>query len=161
MFRQGGASKTVPEGRKLAERLLASGQAFAKFVQLVELQGGDVSTIHDPKQLPHARLQVEVTSPRAGFVRAIRCEQVGTACVILGGGREKKEDSIDPAVGIVVHKKVGDKVGADEPLATIHCHSQAQAGRVKKLLEESYDIANAPPAGKNPLVHRVIHKEEH
>ncbi|HXY52420.1 MAG TPA: thymidine phosphorylase [Terriglobales bacterium] len=161
MLQRGGAAKTVPEGRKLAEALLASGKAFAKFVQLVEQQGGDVSTIHDPRRLPHAKQRVVVASPRAGFVRAIQCEQVGTACVILGGGREKKEDSIDPAVGMVVHKKVGDQISAGEPLVTIHCHSEAQAGRAKKLLEESYDIADAPPARKKPLVHRVIHKEEH
>jgi len=161
MLQRGGASKTVLDGRKLAEGLLASGQAFAKFVQLVEQQGGDVSTIHDPQRLPHAKQRVDAVSPRAGFVRAIQCEQVGTACVILGGGREKKEDAIDPAVGMVVHKKVGDKVLANEPLVTIHCHSEAQAGRAKELIEESYDIADAPPARKKPLVQRVIHKEEH
>jgi len=160
MLRLGGAAPTVGDGRKLAEHLLAAGQAFRKFVQLVELQGGDVSTIHDPKRLPHTKHEVEVASPRGGFVRAIRCEQVGTACVVLGGGREKKEDAIDPAVGIVVHKKIGDEVAKGEPLATIHCHSQAQGDRAKKLLEESYDIADAPRAGKNPLVHRVISKED-
>ena len=65
--------------------------------------------------------------------------------MILGGGREKKEDSVDPAVGIVVHKKIGDKVGVGEALCTIHCHSDAQAARAKKMLEESYVIAAAPP----------------
>jgi pyrimidine-nucleoside phosphorylase len=94
-------------------------------------------------------------------VTAIACEQVGTACVILGGGRERKEDSVDPAVGIVLHKKLGDKVSASEPLCTIHCHSNAQAARAKTLLEESYQIAAAPPAQKPSLVHRVIYKGEH
>ena len=56
----------------------------------------------------------------------MQCEQIGTACVILGGGRERKEDSVDPAVGIVLHKKVGDAVAAGEPLATIHYNSEAR-----------------------------------
>jgi len=85
----------------------------------------------------------------------------GGACVILGGGRERKEDSVDPAVGIVVHKKIGDKVSVGESLCTIHCHSDAQAARAKTLLEESYQIAAAPPPNKPSLVHRVIHKGEH
>lgn len=81
--------------------------------------------------------------------------------MILGGGRERKEDSVDPAVGIVVHKKIGDKVGAGESLCTIHCHSDAQALRAKNLLLESYQITAAPPAVKPSLVHRVIYKGEY
>jgi thymidine phosphorylase len=81
--------------------------------------------------------------------------------VILGGGRERKEDSVDPAVGIVVHKKIGDKVAAGEALCTIRCHSDAQAARAKSLLEESYQIANAPPVHREKLVHRVIYKGGH
>jgi len=102
-----------------------------------------------------------VPSPHAGYVDAIACEQVGTACVILGGGRERKEDSVDPGVGIVIHKKIGDKVATGESLCTIHCHSDAEAAPAKTLLEESYQIAPAAPAHKISLVHRVIYKGEH
>jgi pyrimidine-nucleoside phosphorylase len=161
MFYLGGASKTVAQGRELSERIIASGQAFERFRQMVELQGGDISTIDDPARLPSADHRVKVPSPQSGYVTAIDCENVGIACVILGGGRERKEDSIDPAVGIVVHKKIGDKVSAGEPLCTIHCHSDAQASGAKALLEASYQIGTAPPAHKPSLVHRVIHKGEH
>ena len=112
-------------------------------------------------RLPGTDHRVEVPSFKAGYVTAIACEQVGTACVILGGGRERKEDSVDPAVGIVVHKKIGDKVSAGESLCTIHCDSDAQAARARTLLEESYQIAAAAPAHKQSLVHRVIYKGEH
>src|SRR5664279_428229 len=135
--------------------MIASGKAFERFRQMVELQGGDISTIDDPSRLPSADHRVEVTSSRAGFVGAIACEQVGTACVILGGGRERKEDAVDPAVGIVVHKKIGDQVAEREPLCTIHCHSEAQAARAKSMLQESYEIVDMPPARKTSLVHRV------
>jgi len=161
MFFLGGASKTVAQGKQLSEQIIASGKAFERFRHMVELQGGDISVIDDPTRLPGTGHSVDVPSPQAGFVTAIACEQVGTACVILGGGRERKEDSVDPAVGIVVHKKIGDKVSAGDPLCTIHCHSDAQAARAKTLLQESYQIAAAPPAHKTSLVHRAIYKGEH
>jgi len=160
MFFLGGASKTVALGKQLSEQILASGKAFERFRQMVELQGGDISTIDDPMGLPGTGHTVDVPSPQSGYVTGILCEQVGTACVILGGGRERKEDSVDPAVGIVVHKKIGDKVSGGEPLCTIHSHSDAQAAHAKTLLQESYQIASTPPAHRTPLVHRVIHKEQ-
>jgi pyrimidine-nucleoside phosphorylase len=161
MFFLGGACKTIAEGKRLSDQLINSGQAFDKFRQMVELQGGDVSLIDDPTRLPSAKHRIEVLSPQAGYVTGIMCEQVGTACVILGGGRERKEDSVDPAVGIVVHKKIGDKVSAGEPLCTIHCHSGQQTDRARRLLEESYQIASTPPAQIPPLLHRVIYKGEY
>jgi pyrimidine-nucleoside phosphorylase len=161
MFYLGGACKTVSAGKESSKQIIASGKAFERFRQMVELQGGKVSVIDDPTRLPRTKLTVEVPSTRAGYVSAILCEQVGTACVMLGGGRERKEDSVDPAVGIAIHKKIGDKVEHGESLCTIHCHSDAQAVRVKTILEESYQITPAAPAQKPPLVHRVIYKGEH
>ena len=161
MFYLGAAAKTVAEGKRLAEEIIASGKAFDRFRQMVELQGGDIGAIDDPARLPSTDHRVEVASARSGYVTAIACEQVGTACVILGGGRERKEDSVDPAVGIVVHKKIGDRVSAGEPLCTIHCHSDAQAARAKTLVQESYQIEDAPPARETSLIHRVIYKGEH
>ena len=160
MFFLGGASKTVSQGKQLSAEIVASGRAFERFRQMVELQGGDISAIDDPTRLPGTEHRVDVPSPRAGYVTAIQCEQVGTACVILGGGRERKEDSVDPSVGVEVHKKLGDKVSAGEPLCTIHCHSDQQAAHAKALLQESYQIADAP-AHKPSLVHRAIYKGEH
>ena len=161
MFFLGGVSKTVSHGKQLSAQIIASGQAFERFRQMVELQGGDIGTIDDPTRLPGTDHRVDVPSPRAGYVTAIACEQVGTACVILGGGRERKEDSVDPSVGVEVHKKLGDKVSVGESLCTIHCHSDQQAARAKTLLQESYQIADAAPAHKPSLVHRAIYKGEH
>jgi pyrimidine-nucleoside phosphorylase len=158
MFYLGGASKTVAEGKQLSEQIIASGKAFERFRHMVELQGGDISVIDDPTRLPGTEHRIDVSSPRAGYVTSIACEQVGTACVILGGGRERKEDSVDPAVGIVVRKKIGDKVSAGDPLCTIHCHSDAQAAGAKTLLEQSYQIAETAPAHKAALVRRAIYK---
>jgi pyrimidine-nucleoside phosphorylase len=161
MFHLGGATKTVAEGKVLAGEIIASGKAFERFRQMVELQGGDVSAIDDPLRLPAASCQVEVRSADAGFVSAIACEDVGTACVILGGGREKKEDAVDPAVGIVVHKKIGDRIAAGEALCTIHCHSESSAERAQKMIAESYKISATPPAHRPSLIYRVIYRGEH
>jgi pyrimidine-nucleoside phosphorylase len=156
MLHMGGAAATVEEGKKQSEKLIATGKALDKFRQMVKLQGGDLRAIDDPKKLPQAEHAMTVFSPQGGYVAALQCEQVGTACVILGGGRERKEDSVDPAVGIVLHKKVGDAVSAGEALATIYYNAEARAARAGQLLEESYRIADSPARGKRPLIHRVI-----
>jgi pyrimidine-nucleoside phosphorylase/thymidine phosphorylase len=160
MLHLGGVSKTVEDGRRLSEKLIASGKALETLRRMVELQGGDVRAIDDPKRLPQARHKMEISSARDGYIAALQCEQIGTACVILGGGRERKEDAVDPAVGIVLHKKVGDRIAAGEPLATIYYNAEALAVRARRLLEESCRIADAPPREKRPLVHRVIGKSE-
>ncbi|MGA7400553.1 MAG: thymidine phosphorylase [Candidatus Sulfotelmatobacter sp.] len=158
MLHLGGVADTVVDGKKQSERLIASGKALERFRKMVELQGGDPRTIEDPKKLPQARNTTIVSSSRSGYLGSLQCEQVGTACVILGGGRERKEDSVDPAVGIVLHKKVGDAVSAGEPLATIHYNAESRADRAKQLLTESYRITDAPARKKRPLIHRVIGK---
>jgi len=156
MFQLGGTSDCLSDGRKVAERLLDSGGALEKFRQMVELQGGDLSVIDHPTELPRARCRFDVSSPREGYVTAIQCEAIGTACVVLGGGRERKEDSVDPSVGIVLHKKVGDAVRCNEPLSTVHYNVESRASRARQLIAEAYRISDAPPAEPRPLVHRVI-----
>jgi pyrimidine-nucleoside phosphorylase len=155
MFRLGGRADSVVQGKKVAAELLSSGQALAKFRQMVTLQGGDPSVIDDPKHLPQAKYSLDVLSPRSGYVGEIECESVGTACVILGGGRGKKEDSVDPAVGIVLHKKVSDRVSAGETLCTILYNSEDRAARAKKIMDESCKIMDSPPPPK-ALIRRVI-----
>lgn len=156
MLHLGGVSDSVAKGKEQSEKLIASGKALDKFRQMVELQGGDPQAVDDPEKLPLAQHTMTLSSPKSGYVVSMQCEQVGTACVILGGGRERKEDSVDPAVGIVLHKKVGDAVAAGEPLATIYYNAETRAGRARQLLEESYQIADSPLHEKRPLIHRVI-----
>ena len=158
MFLLSGSVRAINEGRQLSEKLIRSGEALTKFREMVKLQDGDPRAVDDPTRLPQARNKIELSSPRAGFVQSIQCERVGTACVILGGGRERKEDSVDPAVGFVLHKKVGDAVASGEPLCIIHYNSEPLASRAKALLLESFTIGDKAPAQQRPLVHRVISK---
>src|SRR5215472_3327996 len=100
MFFLGEQTKTVDEGRRLAETMVANGKALEKLRQGIRLQGGDERVVDEPQRLTQPRSHVEVVSPKAGFVVATKCEQLGTALAMLGGGREKKEDKIDHAVGL-------------------------------------------------------------
>lgn len=158
MLYLGGASETVADGKQQSAQLVASGKALERFRQMVELQGGDPHIIDDPRKLPQARHTTQIVSEKSGYVASMQCEQIGTACVILGGGRERKEDSVDPAVGIVLHKKVGDRVTAGEPLATVHYNDESRAHRAQQMINESYQIGEVAPQGR-PLIHRVIQGE--
>jgi pyrimidine-nucleoside phosphorylase len=158
MLHLGGAARTVAEGKQRSAELISSGKALEKFRQMVEMQGGDPNAIDDVKRLPQAQHTMEILSPGNGFLSSMQCEQVGTTCVILGGGRERKEDEVDPAVGIVLRKKVGDRVTAGEPLATIHYNSEARVAAAKRLLEKGFVIAGTAPLDMPPLIHRVIGK---
>jgi pyrimidine-nucleoside phosphorylase len=156
MFQLGGTADTVVQGKTQAEQLIASGKALEVFRQMVTLQGGDARVIDDPSHLPRAKYTQDVCSPKSGYVASMDCEAVGHACVVLGGGREKKEDSIDSAVGIVLHRKLGDSVTAGEPVCTVHFNSESRAARAIELLLKSYRIADTPIEHKKKLVHRVI-----
>jgi pyrimidine-nucleoside phosphorylase len=156
MLYLGGVSHTVAEGKQQSAKLISSGKALDRFRQMVELQGGDARAIDDAKRLPHAQHTLQVSSAKAGYLASMQCEQIGTACVILGGGRERKEDSVDPAVGIVLHKKVGDRVAAGEPLATIYYNVEAPTARARQLIQESCVVTDEAPPTKRPLIHRVI-----
>jgi pyrimidine-nucleoside phosphorylase/thymidine phosphorylase len=160
MLHLGGVSETVVQGKQQSAALISSGKALEKFRQMVKLQGGDPRVIDDAKKLPQARHTLQVTSVKAGYLVSMQCEQIGTACVILGGGRERKEDSVDPAVGIVLHKKVRDRVVRGEALATIHYNDQAHAERARQLIEASCVVTDAAPSAKRPLIHRIIGRSE-
>ena len=155
MFVLGGKAKKVAEGRHIAAGLISSGEARNKFREIIRLQGGDAKIVDDPGRLPRARHKATAIAMCSGYVTAIRCEQVGVASMMLGGGREKKEDAVDPAVGVVLEKKIGDRIEKGSVLCTIHYNSEARRGEALAMLGDSFIIGpDAPPA--RPLVRRVI-----
>jgi pyrimidine-nucleoside phosphorylase len=133
---------------RLAEAL-DSGAAWAKFCALVANQGGEVAAVEDPSRLPQAPIQVALRAPRDGYVQAINGQALGLAVNDLGGGRARKEDLIDPAVGLVLHARVGDALKRDQVLLEVHAASEADAARVAPRLIEAYTIGEqvvpAPP----------------
>jgi pyrimidine-nucleoside phosphorylase len=156
MFYLGERTKTVDEGRALAAEMVRTGVAAEKFRQIIELQGGDPKVMDDTGRLPKAKNSLEVKTPADGYITSMMCEQIGTASVVLGGGREKKEDNVDPSVGLMVRKKVGDAVSTGEPVFTVYYNSDARMPEARKLLESSFTIASAPPSEKRPLIHKVL-----
>jgi thymidine phosphorylase len=156
MLYLGGRAANVANGKQRAKELISSGHGLEKFREIIRLQGGDPRVCDDVTRLPHARNTVDIPAASAGFVEAMACESMGVASVVLGGGRERKEDAIDPAVGIVVHKRVGDAVKSGEPLCTVHYNADARLGEARGLIERAYRIAPAPPKTRRPLVHKVI-----
>lgn len=155
MFMLGGRTKTVEEGRTLAAEMIASGRARDTFREVVRLQGGDPAIVDDPTRLPRAKKVAHLDAPRVGIVTAIHCEQVGIASMMLGGGRERKEDAVDPAVGLVLAAKVGDAVERGATLCDVHYNDGSQLANVMSLLAESFEIGEKAPR-VSPLVRKVI-----
>jgi pyrimidine-nucleoside phosphorylase len=156
MFLLGERVKTLDDGKKLSADLIVSGLAREKFREIVALQGGDPGVVDDPRRLVRARQTLDIVCPSAGYLAAIQCEQLGTAGVVLGGGRERKEDAIDPAVGLVFHKRIGEGVLRGEPLCTLHYNSDARLGEAKRLAESAYRVDAEKPGNLPPLIYQII-----
>lgn len=157
MFYLAGRTPSVNEGRVLSEEMLRSGKALAKFREILRQQGGgDISVVDKPSRLPQADNKKDLTARATGYVTSIQCEQVGIASLMLGGGRNKKEDILDFAVGLELHKKVGDRVFSGDPIATIHYNSDARLNEVLELLAGTYTIGPEAPKQPRKLIQRVI-----
>jgi pyrimidine-nucleoside phosphorylase len=155
MFFLGDRTRSVDEGRLLAARLVASGEALEKFRQGIALQSGDAGVIDDYQRLPQARNHREIKSDSNGYLSATNCTEFGIALATLGGGREKKEDTIDPGVGLEFHKRIGDRVAAGETLVTIHYNSEAKLAEASERIESSF-VFSAQPVPPKKLVRRLI-----
>lgn len=125
----------MAEAMAEAAETLRNGKAFAKFREMVAAQGGDVRMVDDPALLPTAHLVETLPATHDGFVEQLSALSVGLAAVDLGAGRDRKEDPIDHAVGVIVHKKIGDAVRQGEPLFSIHANDPERLAQAKARLE--------------------------
>ncbi len=143
--------------RDLLRRAIEDGRGFEKFQQIVRAQGGDAAALEDGcRGLPHAALRRPVAATEAGVVVAIDAELVGTAAVALGAGRERIDDEVEPAVGIVLDRKVGESVAAGEPLCTVHGSDEARIGRAIALLDEAFTLGDAAPEARPLILERLV-----
>jgi pyrimidine-nucleoside phosphorylase len=136
------------------ERLLEDGRAMAKFRDWISAQGGDVSLVDEPERLPTATFIRPVVAPRSGYVAGLNAREVGLTSMLLGGGRAKKGDRIDHAVGIVLQAKVGDRIEEGQPLLTIHANDEARLSGARQRLLAAYEWSNEPVSP--PLLHQRI-----
>jgi pyrimidine-nucleoside phosphorylase len=155
MFYLGERTRSVEEGRQLAQEMIASGKALETFRKGIQLQGGDPRIVDDPSLLPAARARLDVVSPKAGFIVDTNCMDFGIALAMLGGGREKKEDSIDPGVGLEFHKRIGDRVEVGESLVTIHYNTHAKLAEARERIAESFIIGDGAPQERK-LIKQVL-----
>lgn len=151
----GEVAETEAEARSLALEALADGRAWARFLDLVSAQGGDTAYVKDPSRLPTASIIETVPAPRSGYLSQIHAKKVGVTAVFLGAGRAKKGDSIDYAVGIEIHRKVGDKVEAGQPLFTIHANQPEKLEEARARLLEAHKWSDTP-VDPLPLVYDVV-----
>ena len=148
----GGKARDVDAGMRKLERLIQSGRALQKMRAMVEAQGGDPRMVDDPSLLPKAPVARAVKAPRPGYVQAIDAHAVGVAAMLLGAGRSKAEDEVDPAVGIVLRRKVGADVRRGDELATVYGRDDASATRTATMVLESYRIGREEPAAPRLVV---------
>ena len=142
-------------GRALLLERLTRGDGLAKFRELVQAQGGDLSVIDDPERLPRAPVQRPVPAEVAGTVLAVDAEALGHAAMVLGAGRERIEDRVDPGAGLVIGRKVGDRIEQGEAVAVVHTSDPGRADEGIRRVRAAYRIGTGVPA-RPPLVSAVV-----
>jgi len=141
----GKKTETLDEARQLAVKHLVDGSAYKKFKQAVQAQGGNPQALDKFELLPNATGMKEITSPRAGYVAAINAEDIGIASNMIGAGRDKKEDSIDPAVGIILEVKSGEKVDAGSVLCRIYYTKEDRVEEAAEMVEDAFRVSGQKP----------------
>ena len=141
---EAGIAESIEDARAQLTHAVESGAALKKFAEMVSAQDGDGNDVYDTSRLPDAKVKLEVPSEVSGYVGRILAEHVGLVSMHLGGGRATKDSEIDLSVGVILHKKVGDKVEKGESLATIHASSEEKAQEAAKLLRDCYQFSDTP-----------------
>jgi pyrimidine-nucleoside phosphorylase len=155
LLQMGKKADSLEKGRALAEKILKSGDAWKKFRQLVQAQGGDVSVIDQPQLLPHANLIEQLLTQKSGYLSMVNAKTVAEAAILLGAGRAKKGDPIDYGVGVLAHCKVGDEIKKGQLLFTIHANDKNKLEQAKNILYSAIKIQDTP-CEPLPLFYDVI-----
>lgn len=147
----GQKASSLDEARSLIEQHINTGAGLERLRAVIAAQGGDPLIVDDYARMPQAAHRAEVVASVDGFVADIKAETIGLAAMQLGAGRELVDSVIDPAVGIVLHKKVGDQVQAGESLGTIYYNAPEKVEQTRQMVAHAYSYSDAPPAAR-PLV---------
>lgn len=146
-------AETLEDARAQLQSVIDNGAAVEKFKTFLSNQGGDASVVDDPSKLPTAKYIFELPAKQSGVVSEMVANEIGIASMMLGAGRQTKEDDIDLAVGLVLHKKIGDKVSEGESLLTIYAN-QEDVAAVKQKLYENITISDSAEAPQ--LIYKMI-----
>jgi pyrimidine-nucleoside phosphorylase len=155
MIQLGKKAGTLEEARRMAEKHLVDGSAYKKFKQVVAAQGGNAQALDKFEMLPNATGMREITSPRSGYVTSIDAEGIGVASNMIGAGRDKKEDAIDPAVGIILEVKVGEKVDAGSVLCRLYYTREDRVEEAAERVEDAFRISGQKADERNLILEVV------
>ena len=147
--------KNRNEARKALEENIKNGKAYKKFREFVIAQGGDVEYCDHPEKFDVAKNLIQIYSKSTGYIKSIKALDIGIASMKLGGGREKLGDTIDMAAGIILNKKVGDKIEKDELLCTLHTNKE-NVDNIVKMVENAFKIVNEKVDVSHSLTHNFI-----
>lgn len=136
-----GKASSHHQARELLEEAIANGEALNTMKTFVSSQGGDAGVLDDASKLPQANEKIEVKADRSGTITAISADEIGTAAMLLGAGRTQKDSSIDLAVGVVLHKKMGASIQAGETIATVHDNGLYNPD-IERKIREAFSIRN-------------------
>jgi len=155
MIRLGGRARTVDQALKMAHEAVSNGEAARRFREIIRFQGGDSRVVDDPGILPRAAHIHKFCAAAGGFVARCDARLLGLAANALGAGRNRVDDSIDPAVGIYLEKKLTDRVAHGETLCEIHWNDRSRLDEAMPMIKRAYDIQSRPPRPR-PLIHAVL-----
>jgi thymidine phosphorylase len=155
MIWMGKKANSLEDARIIAERKLVDGSGYRKLKEVIQAQGGDPKVLDRFELLPNATGVREVATPRAGFVSAIDAEYIGRAAAMIGAGRDRKEDEIDPAVGVILEVKVGAKVEAGSVLCRLYHTTEDRLDEAAELVEDAFRISGVKPEPR-PLILEVV-----
>jgi thymidine phosphorylase len=155
MIYLGKITETLEEAREMAQRKLLDGSGYAKLKEVIAAQGGNPNVLDRFDMLPNASGVREVASPRSGFVSAIASEDIGLASNMIGAGRDKQDDVIDPAVGVILEVKVGEKVEAGAVLCRLYYTKEERLEEAAQLVEDAFRISTHPPEERELILETV------
>ena len=155
MIHLGKITATLDEARELAQQKLLDGSGYAKLKEVIAAQGGNPQVLDRFELLPNATGAREISSPRAGYVSAIDAEYIGQASSMIGAGRDTKEDAIDPAVGVILEVKVGQKVDAGGVLCRLYYTREDRVDEAAQLVEDAFRISSTVPESRELILEVV------
>jgi pyrimidine-nucleoside phosphorylase/thymidine phosphorylase len=155
MIYLGKLTATLDEARELAQKKLLDGSGYRKLKEVIAAQGGNPQVLDRFELLPNATGAREISSPRAGYISAIDAEYIGQASSMIGAGRDTKEDSIDPAVGVILEVKVGQKVDAGGVLCRLYYTREDNVDEAAQLVEDAFRIASTAPESRELILEVV------
>jgi pyrimidine-nucleoside phosphorylase len=159
MFLLGNVTDSLDEARARYDSLIVSGQALDRFACVIREQGGNPRVLEDYSILPQAKFENSVVAPEDGYVAELDARVMGMASMVLGAGRDRSDATIDPAVGLVFEKKVGDTVQAGERICVLYSNDRSRLPWALDMIREAIAISPDPVSPQPLVLERVLHSE--